>query len=189
MGEILFDVPLRHTNRSLYAVYLYSVDEDLIVAGSTSPSQENVLLLSLSTFTISLCDAIGALAVKVRPGERSETVEWNEIDPVVEINVTGAWHPQRFLWLTGTCICILARLAQMGLISGDKEQWTRRDSLNVFERIDVQEFDIAGYSWSKAICTASPPDRGLSSYSACDVCGTVPPLAMWSQWLRQPPQR
>ena len=48
--------------------------------------------------------------------EAGQLVEWNEVDPVIEIDVPGTLDPNQFLRLDGAVVGILAEFLRMGLV-------------------------------------------------------------------------
>lgn len=56
--------------------------------------------------------------------------------------MTSTRNPKQLLGLGSTLIRILTEFARMGLVSGDEKQGTRRDSLNVVERVEVHELGV-----------------------------------------------
>lgn len=66
-----------------------------------------------------------SLLTEIRLEELGELVESNEIHPIVEVDVTGTWYPEKLFGLSCTSICVLAEFARMRLITGDEKQRTR----------------------------------------------------------------
>lgn len=81
---------------------------------------------------------------KVLAEERVELVPRDQVHAIVEIDVTGAADPDQFLRLGRPLVGILAELARVRLIAGDEEHRTRRDRLDVVERVEIHELDVAG---------------------------------------------
>lgn len=68
----------------------------------------------------------------------------DKVHPVVQINMSGVRNDVEFLWLGCALVGVFAKLPGMRIVTRDEQHGTRRDRLNVIERVKVHEFDIAG---------------------------------------------
>src|SRR5882724_11170016 len=76
-------------------------------------------------------------------GEKGrELVEGDKLHPVVEVNVTGVGDDDQFLWLTGKPVSLFTELSGMSGLTRDEKHGTRRNRLNVRERVKIHELDI-----------------------------------------------
>ena len=76
--------------------------------------------------------------------ESFELVPRDQVHAVIQINMARARHEDQLLRLRRALIRVLAELAGVRLIARDEQQRTRRDRLDVVERVKVREFDVAG---------------------------------------------
>src|SRR3954449_2855175 len=85
-----------------------------------------------------------AISPQIVLEERSQLVEWDQVHPVVEIDMSGARDDHKFLWLTGKPVGLFAELPAMRVPASDEQHRTRRDRLDVIKRIEVHELHVAG---------------------------------------------
>src|SRR3954465_749337 len=82
--------------------------------------------------------------------EAGQLVERDEVDAIVEIDVTGAGNDDQFLGLSSEGVGVLAELAGVRVLPGDEQHRSRRDCLDVVEGIEVHELDVAGHRGLRA---------------------------------------
>ena len=75
--------------------------------------------------------------------EGRELVERNQVHPVVEVDVARAGNDEQFLRLAGELVGLLAELSGMRVVARDEQHRTRRDRLDVVERVEVHELHVA----------------------------------------------
>src|SRR5882724_1343117 len=76
-------------------------------------------------------------------GEKGrELVEGDKLHPVVEVNVTGVGDDEEFLWLTGKPVSLFTELSGVGGLTRDEKHGTRRNRLNVHERVEIHKLGI-----------------------------------------------
>lgn len=75
--------------------------------------------------------------------EAAKFVKGNKLHTVVEIDVAGTRDPDQLLGLGSTPVGILAELARVSLVTGDEEQGTGRDGVDVIEGVEVEELYLA----------------------------------------------
>ncbi|MEG4073206.1 hypothetical protein QUA30_11115 [Microcoleus sp. Pol14C2] len=68
----------------------------------------------------------------------------DKVHPVVQIDMASVRNDVEFLWFGGALIGIFAELPRMCIVTRDEQHGTRRNRLDVIERVKVQEFDVAG---------------------------------------------
>jgi len=71
-----------------------------------------------------------------------ELLEGDKLHPVVKVNVSSARNDEQFLWLTGKPVCLFTKLSGMSVLTRDEKHGTRRNRLNVRERVEVHELDV-----------------------------------------------
>src|SRR4051794_23191524 len=84
-----------------------------------------------------------AISPQIVLEERSQLVEWDQVHPVIEIDMSGARDDQEFLGLTGKPVGLFAELPAMRNLPRDEQHRARRDRLDVVERVEVHELDVA----------------------------------------------
>src|SRR5215213_7868526 len=80
---------------------------------------------------------------QIRFEERLQLVEGDQLHPVVEIDVAGPRDDEQFLRFGGPLVGVFAELPGMCLVARDEEHGAGRDRLDVLERVEVQELDVA----------------------------------------------
>src|SRR3954466_5617741 len=75
--------------------------------------------------------------------ELRQSVEGDEVHAVVKVDVPRVRDDEQLLRLGGELVGVLAELDGMCLLARDEHQRTRRNRLDVVERIEIHEFDIA----------------------------------------------
>ena len=93
----------------------------------------------------------------MRREKRRQLVERDELHAVIEVDVAGVRDDDQFLRLAGELVGVFAELEGMGLIAGDEEQRAGRNRLDVVERIEVHELDVAGQGRMRGQLAASCP--------------------------------
>ena len=77
------------------------------------------------------------------PAEKfSQFVERDDVDPVVQIDVSCAPDVIQFLRFGSTLAGIFRKFFRVCLIASDEEQGTWRDRFHIVERIEVHELDV-----------------------------------------------
>src|SRR4051794_39875236 len=72
------------------------------------------------------------------PGEkRGELVPWDEVHAIVKIDVTGTRHYVEFLRFCSELVRVFAEFPRVRRVARDEEDGTRREGLDVGERIRV----------------------------------------------------
>ena len=56
--------------------------------------------------------------------------------------VTGAWNDDQFFGLTGQLVSLFAELPEMGSLTRDQEHGTRKNRLNVRERVKFMNLTL-----------------------------------------------
>src|SRR5438094_8821210 len=72
----------------------------------------------------------------------SELVERDKLHPVVKVNMAGVGNDDQFLWLTGKPVRLFTELSGMSGLTRDEKHGTRRNRLNVRERVKIHELDV-----------------------------------------------
>jgi hypothetical protein len=75
--------------------------------------------------------------------EAVQLIELDQVHAVVQVDVCGAGHDVEVLRF-GPLVGILAELAGVGLVACDEQHRAWRDRLDVTERVEVRELDVAG---------------------------------------------
>src|SRR5438876_7604355 len=76
-------------------------------------------------------------------GEKGrELVEGDKLHPVVKVNVAGLGNDDQFLWLTGKPVSLFTELSGVRVLTRNEKHGTRRNRLNVRERVEVHELDV-----------------------------------------------
>src|SRR5438477_11248576 len=76
-------------------------------------------------------------------GEKGrELVKRDQLHPVVEVNVARVGNDDELLWLIGKLVSLFAELSGMSIFTGDEEHGTRRNRLNIAERIKIHELHV-----------------------------------------------
>ena len=103
-------------------------------------------------------------------GEKGrELVEQDKLHPVVEVNVAGVRNDDQFLWLTGELVSLFTELSGMGGLTRDEKQGTRRNRLNVRERIKIHELDVTAERRVRGEFRRAALGREFTSWSAVEV--------------------
>src|SRR5215207_335605 len=76
--------------------------------------------------------------------EALQLVERDQVHTIIQIYVPSVRHDVELLRLGGELVGILAELAGMSLVTRNEQHGTRRDRLDVVERVEVHELDVAG---------------------------------------------
>src|SRR3954447_24592209 len=84
------------------------------------------------------------LSLQVLSEEGRQLIERDKVHAVVEVDVPGVRDDEQFLRLGGELVGVFAELDGMGLLARDEEQRAGRNRLDVVERIEVHELDVAG---------------------------------------------
>ena len=101
--------------------------------------------------------------------EGRKLVERNKFHPVVKIYVAGVRNDDQFLWLTGKLVSLFTELSGMGGLTRDEKHRTRRNRLDVYERVKIHEFDVTAQSRVRGECRRAALGRELTSRSAVEV--------------------
>jgi hypothetical protein len=73
-----------------------------------------------------------------------EFVKGDVVQSVVQIHMTGAGNDVEFFGLGGQFVGVFAEFSGMSFFTRDEKHGTRRDRLDVIERVKIHEFDVAG---------------------------------------------
>ena len=76
--------------------------------------------------------------------ERGDLVKGDQFGFIVQIHMAGPFHIIQFLGSLGPAVGVFAEFSGVGLITGDEQQGTGRNGLDILERIEVHELHIAG---------------------------------------------
>src|SRR6516225_6820245 len=83
------------------------------------------------------------VVLQVVPEELGQFIERDEVYPIVKIHVVSARNNEQFFGLAGQPVSLFAEFSGMGVLSRDEKHGTRRDRLNIRERVKVHELDVA----------------------------------------------
>lgn len=72
-----------------------------------------------------------------------QTVKGNKLYTIVEIDVASTRYPDQLLGLSSKPMGLLTEFARVGLVTGDEEEGSRRNSVDVVEGVKVEELDLA----------------------------------------------
>ena len=98
-----------------------------------------------------------------------ELVERDKLHPVVEVNVAGAGNDDQFLWLTGKPVSLFTELSGMSVLTRDEKHGTRRNRLNVRERVKIHELDVTAERRVRGEFRRAALGREFTSRSAVEV--------------------
>ncbi len=70
-----------------------------------------------------------------------------DVHAVIEIDMPCTGDEEQLLRLGSTLVGIFAEFPGMRLVACDEEQGARRDRLDIHERVEIHELDIAGQRW------------------------------------------
>ena len=118
-------------------------------------------------------------------GEKGrELVERDKLHPIVEVNVAGVGNDDQFLWLTCKLVGLFTELSGMGGLTRDEKHRTRRNRLDVRERIEIQNLTLL----LSVGCVVSVGDaalgRELTSRSAVEVIKlTLNRMSVFTQFM------
>src|SRR3954451_9055408 len=76
--------------------------------------------------------------------EGRQLIERDDVHAVVEVDVPRVRDDEQLLRLGGEPVGVLAELDGMGLLARDEQERAGRNRLDVVERIEVHELDVAG---------------------------------------------
>src|SRR5206468_3994189 len=98
-----------------------------------------------------------------------ELVERDKFRPVVEVNVAGVGNNDQFLWLTGKPVGLFTEFSGMSVLTRDEKHGTRRNCLNVRERVEIHELDITAERRVRGEFRRAALGREFTSRSAVEV--------------------
>src|SRR4030095_16441252 len=103
-------------------------------------------------------------------GEKGrELVERDKLHPVIEVNVSGVGNDDQFLWLTGKPVSLFTELSGMSGLTRDEKHGTRRNRLNVRERVKIHELDVTAERRVRGEFRRAALGREFTSWSAVEV--------------------
>jgi hypothetical protein len=73
-----------------------------------------------------------------------QLIKRNQAHPIVQIDMSGVRNNIEFPGLGCPLISIFAEFLRVYIVTRDEQHETRRNRLNVIERVKIHEFDVTG---------------------------------------------
>src|SRR4051794_33115509 len=108
-------------------------------------------------------------SLQVVSEERRQLIERDDVHAVVEVDVPRVRDDEQLFRLGGELVGVLAELDGMGLLARDEEQRAGRNRLDVVERIEVHELDVAGQGRMRGQLGRAAFGRELAARRAIEV--------------------
>src|SRR5437773_7615552 len=106
---------------------------------------------------------------KILSEKGRQLVERDKLHAVVEVNVAGVRNDEQFLWLTRTPVSLLTELSRMGDLTCDEQHGTRRNCLNVAERVKIHELHVTAVRRVCGEFRRASRGREFTSWGAVEV--------------------